>query len=177
MLHQLLSLFMIPIVSLSFLTNLFHSNRVLIEGSAMSPTLVDGDMILHEPFEPDELERFDIVVCHFPNRGNALFVERVVGLPGDTVEILNGILYVNGIGYQEDYVTGRPQNFSAISVPEGCYFLMGDNRANSRDSRFEGVGPLPLDMIVGRVTEITNRDADLGKPVPIDQASPAEGAE
>jgi len=117
-----------------------------------------------------EPERFDVVVCNYPGRIDAKtgarvnFVKRVVGLPGDTVEIQDGYLYVNGVRHEEKFLHERMVRdwpdaaFRAkymdgasgpYTVPEGHYFLMGDNRNNSNDSR--ATGPITRDMIVGKV--------------------------
>ena len=85
------------------------------------------------------------------------FVKRVVGLPGDTVELKDGYLYVNGEKYDEpyindDYRSGPLNTMSARVVPEGKYFVMGDHRNNSNDSR--SVGPIDRDMIVGHVRQV-----------------------
>ena len=100
-----------------------------------------------------EPERFDIVICHYPDRGATNFVKRVMGLPGETIEVKDGFVYINGelIDDSEfinpEYRQGRANNFDPYKIPEGCYFVMGDHRNNSNDSR--SVGPLPRNMIVG----------------------------
>ena len=98
-----------------------------------------------------------MVVCRYPGRGDTNFVKRVVGLPGDTVEVREGYLYVNGEKYGEPYIkdeyrTGRLNNFGPYEVPEGEYFVMGDHRNNSNDSRMQG--SLPRDMIIGHVRTV-----------------------
>ena len=75
-----------------------------------------------------------------------------MGLPGDTVEIKDGYLYVNGMKQEEKFLHERMNyNFGPVVVQEGHYFLMGDNRNNSNDSRNMRVGAVPRDMIVGKV--------------------------
>ncbi len=104
-----------------------------------------------------EPELFDVMVCNYPDRldGNGVrlnFVKRVVGLPGDTVEIKSGYLYVNGVKHEEKFLHERMEHdFGPYVVEEGHYFLMGDNRNNSNDSRNAKVGAVPRDMIVGKV--------------------------
>ena len=98
--------------------------------------------------------RFDVVICRYPGRGGTNFVKRVVGLPGDTVEIRNGYLYINGGKYDEPYIRDEYRNgslntFGPYTVPEGEYFVLGDHRNNSNDSRLQG--SLPRDMIIGHV--------------------------
>ena len=105
-----------------------------------------------------EPERFDVVVCNYPDRVNEKtgarlnFVKRVVGLPGDTVAIRGGYLYVNGEKVDEKFLHERMDtDYGPYTVPEGRYLLMGDNRNNSNDSRNPKVGPVTRDMIVGKV--------------------------
>ena len=93
----------------------------------------------------------------YPGRGDTNFVKRVVGLPGDTIEIRDGYLYVNGDRYEEPYVddeyrSGRLNTFGPYTVPEGEYFVMGDHRNNSNDSRSQGA--ISRDMIIGHVRTV-----------------------
>ena len=99
-------------------------------------------------------QRFDVVICRYPGRGDTNFVKRVVGLPGDTVEVRDGWLYVNGTRYDEPYISdqyrgGWLNTFGPCTVPEGEYFVMGDHRNNSNDSR--SVGTIPRSSIIGHV--------------------------
>ena len=107
--------------------------------------------------------RFDVVVCRYPNRGCTNFVKRVVGLPGDTVMVKDGYLYIMEAGsdqfvlqeepyINDSYRVGYGSNFGPYTVPEGSYFVMGDHRNNSNDSR--SVGPISRDMIIGHVRHV-----------------------
>ena len=102
-------------------------------------------------------QRFDIVICRYPGRGDTNFVKRIVGLPGDTVAIRNGYLYVNEIRYDEPYISdqyreGWLNTFGPYTVPAGEYFVMGDHRNNSNDSRSQGT--ISRDMIIGHVRTV-----------------------
>ena len=98
-----------------------------------------------------EPERFDVVVCRYPDRGSTNFVKRVVGLPGDTVQISGGYLYVNGVKYTEKFLSARMySDYGPYIVPEGHYFLMGDNRNRSSDSRDERLGAVDKRLIIGK---------------------------
>ncbi len=105
-------------------------------------------------------ERNDVVVCHYPNRTDSRgmqlnFVKRVVGLPGDTLEIKSGYLYVNGEKQEEKFLHERMwRDQGPWTVPEGSYFLLGDNRNHSNDSRNPDVGFVTREMIVGKVEGI-----------------------
>ena len=95
--------------------------------------------------------RGDVVVCHY-NGHTENYVKRVVALGGDTVAIEEGTLRVNGVPVPESYIKEpMVRDFDEVTVPHGYVFVMGDNRNASLDSRSEGVGPIPLDQIVGKV--------------------------
>lgn len=129
----------------------FVFTPVRVDGTSMLGTLHDKeymivtkyDYLFHDP------DRFDVVICHYPDRGNVSFVKRIVGIPGDTVSISGGVLYVNGEAVEEDYIDYPSYTMAEITVEEGHYFVMGDNRANSNDSRH--VGQLERNQINGKV--------------------------
>lgn len=140
---------------IAFVVRTFLFEPVRVEGGSMSNTLLNGEiMFVTKPeYLSGDPERFDVVICHYPARGNTNFVKRVVGLPGDTVEIKDGYLYVNGEKYEEEYLTYRPNyTMSAYTVPDGMYFVLGDNRSNSNDSHL--IGPVSRDMIKGHVRHV-----------------------
>lgn len=141
------------VIALVVRTFLFEPVRV--DGSSMSTTLVDGEvMFVTKPeYLLGDPQRFDVVICHYPNRGNTNFVKRVVGLPGDTVEVKDGFLYVNGEKYEEPYIVNRPNyTLAPYTVPDGEYFVLGDNRSNSNDSHL--IGPITREMIIGHVRSV-----------------------
>ena len=131
---------------------------VRVDGNSMYPTLKHGEIMIVNKMDyifGGEPGRFDVVICHYPNRGNTNFVKRVVGLPGDTVQVRDGYLIVNGVIYAEKFLHERTaEDFGPVVVPEGQYFVMGDNRNNSNDSRRSEVGPLDRDYIMGRVSAV-----------------------
>ena len=131
---------------------------VRVDGNSMYPTLKHGEIMMVNKWNyvrGGAPERFDVVICHYPNRGNTNFVKRVIGLPGDTVEIKDGYLIVNGVIYAEKFLHERPvENFGPYTVAEGQYFVMGDNRNNSNDSRRAEVGMLDRDYIMGKVSAV-----------------------
>ncbi len=133
----------------------------------MYPTIHNGEELIFETFDNNAaIRRFDVIVCHFPNHGDDNFIKRVVGLPGDTISVEDGYLYVNGDRYEEDYLVKRPNyNISMYTVPEGTYYLLGDNRSNSNDSHL--LGPFSRDLIVGRVIEVVVPTAgETCRPIP-----------
>lgn len=136
----------------------FFVEPVRVDGNSMYPTLKHGEVMIVSKMAyrfGGEPERFDVVICHYPNRGNTNFVKRVIGLPGDTVQVADGVLFVNGVSYPEKFLHERMlEDFGPYTVPEGRYFVMGDNRNNSNDSRRAEVGPLDREYIVGRVSAV-----------------------
>jgi signal peptidase I len=123
-----------------------------IPSVSMNPTLEIGDRVFVNKFvyRTSEPERGDIVVFRSTEGGNEDLIKRVVGLPGDTVEVRDGALFVNGEPREEPYLNKRfPDSgfYGPATVPPNHLFMMGDNRANSRDSRF--FGPVPFENIEG----------------------------
>lgn len=124
-----------------------------IPSSSMEPTLQINDRIIVSKLSYfwGEPQRGDIVVFKYPLDTKKDFVKRLIGMPGDTIEVKDGLVYINEKVYDEDYL---PEDlvingdFGPVVVPAGNYFMMGDNRNNSDDSRFWGF--LPEDLIVGK---------------------------
>jgi signal peptidase I len=128
---------------------LFENYRVV--GRSMIPTLEDDqylavnklDYRLHEP------QRGDIIVFRDPSSDERKLIKRVIGLSGELIEIREGQVYINSQPLDEPYIEAPPRYFyPPTQVPEGQYFVMGDNRNNSSDSH--NWGTLPRDMIVGK---------------------------
>lgn len=98
-------------------------------------------------------KRYDIVIFKYPDDESQLFIKRVIGLPGETVEIKDGKVYINGSDtpLEDSFVNGTPRgDFGPYEVPEDCYFMMGDNRNNSKDSRYWKNTYVRFDQIVGK---------------------------
>ncbi|WP_317273715.1 MULTISPECIES: signal peptidase I [Clostridium] len=129
----------IPIISafiIAFLINKFLLFKVLIPSESMVPTLNVGDrLFVTRVYNLDKLQRGDIVVFYSEELQEDL-IKRLIGLPGDKIEIINGVVYVNGEKLVEDYI-GTEDNFNGVyEVPEGKFFFLGDNRLYSKDSRY-----------------------------------------
>jgi len=168
-------------VAAALLIRSFIFEPVRVDGESMDDTLANGEIMLVTKYDYSttwlsffwqddatkesaprirfggDPKRFDVVICRYPNRGDTNFVKRVVGLPGDTIELRDGWLYVNGEMMEEKYIndayrTGRLNTFGPVTVPEGQFFVMGDHRNNSNDSR--SVGPIDRTMIVGHVRQV-----------------------
>ena len=139
----------------------FLFEPVRVDGQSMCDTLQDGEIMFTTKLEYwfGDPQRGDVVICKYPGRGNTNFVKRVMGIPGDTIYILNNVVYRNGEALQEPYLTpDRNDNgfcMAPFELGEGEYFVMGDNRDNSHDSRnyYSSTQPSAItrDMIIGHV--------------------------
>lgn len=122
----------------------------IISGSSMEPTYQDGSVVISNTilFEP-ELQ--DIVI-YSDNNGFDV-IKRVIGTPGDTVEILQGTVLVNEVALEEGYTLGAADSMPMVKLAPDAFFLIGDHRTpgESYDSRSEGIGAIPLDAIKGEV--------------------------
>ena len=123
-------------VVLAILINKFLIFKVYIPSSSMEPTLNVGDnLFVTRVYNPEKLHRGDIVVFESKEL-NETVIKRLIGLPGDTIKIDGGVVYVNGKKLDEPYVKNPMDTYGEYKVPEGKYFFLGDNRANSNDARF-----------------------------------------
>lgn len=143
-------------VAIALVIRSFLFEPVKVIGSSMLDTLVDGEiMFVTKPeYLLGDPQRGDVVICHYPDRTD-YFVKRVIAIPGDTIEITGTSVSVNGEKLSEDYLTPDRSRFdhtmAARTLLEDEYFVMGDNRDNSNDSRAAAVGPLKRSQIVGHV--------------------------
>ena len=156
----LLYLILIVLIMFSIRTVMFDPVRV--DGRSMLDTLTDGEVMMVDrmAYAFRTPERGDIVLCYYPDEyyttqelAYASRVKRVIAVAGDTIETVDGEVYVNGERIDEPYLTPDRiggQYIRRQTVPEGCVYVLGDNRAVSRDSRYETVGAIPLYRIVGK---------------------------
>lgn len=144
--------------AMAFVVRTFIFEPVRVDGSSMLNTLVNGEYMIATKFDYllGDPERFDIVICDYPNTDDGMYrVKRVIGLPGETVELIAGDLYINGEHIDQDFdMTPNEAYFGPFAVPEGHYFVLGDNRNNSKDSRSTLVGALDRRMIKGHVRAV-----------------------
>ena len=113
--------------------------NVTVPSGSMISTIQPGDrvMALRFPYYFTEPQRGDIAVFKYPDDETMLYIKRVIATGGETVEGIDGVVYVNGEPLDEPYINGEPtDDFGPYEVPEGCYFMMGANRNNSLDSRY-----------------------------------------
>ena len=145
------------VLVLAFSMNQLGVALSVVNGSSMEPTLHDGDRLLINKFYflVNPPERKDVVTFQDPHKPGRYLVKRVVGIPGDTVEIRDSHLYVNGKKMNEQYIdTGiEDGNYGPVKVKAGTVFVLGDNRHKfaSRDSRYESVGLVPYELLEGKV--------------------------
>lgn len=126
------------------LINLFVISPVKVSGSSMAPTLSDKQYMYQLKME--KIKRFDIVTFHAPDV-DKVYIKRVIGLPGDVVDYQSGEMTINGEAIVEDYILELSAEEYRVTVPEGQYFVLGDNRNNSTDSRL--IGCVPKSSIIG----------------------------
>lgn len=129
----------------------FATGRYRVEGDSMLPTVHPDEYVLLDKvsYMIGEPERGDIVVFHYPFGTERDFIKRVIGLPGDTVAITNGVVTVNGQPLDEPYISAPPRSpDNTWTLGPDQFFVMGDNRNNSSDSR--SWGPLERKYLVGR---------------------------
>ena len=141
----------IPVVA-ALLIHQYLFTFARVDGTSMLDTLHENNIMgvsrLH--YRLNEPQRGEIITCHYPEDGTKLFVKRIIGLPGETIEIREGTVYIDGEPIAETYLTRvDDQSMDPITLAKDEIFVMGDNRPVSRDSR--AVGPLTLDEIYGRV--------------------------
>src|ERR1041384_2656515 len=136
-----------------FLIGVFLYQPVKVEGGSMEPGLEDQERIFINKlvYHFESIERGDIVVFHYPRDPRKSFIKRVIGLPGDRIRITYGRVYVNGVMLAESYVPPDYQDarsYPETVIPENAYFVLGDHRSMSNDSR--EIGPVMRSFIYGK---------------------------
>jgi signal peptidase I len=131
----------------------FVAQAFRVQGTSMLPVLEDGERIIVNKFTYrfHPIERGDVVVFWFPRDPTVSFIKRVVALPGETVEVRAGTVFVNGQRLKEDYVESKfrdDETYSAVEIRRGFYYVLGDHRNSSNDSR--SWGEVPEKYIYGR---------------------------
>lgn len=151
-LYEILKTILI-IVSIAFLIRYFIIQPFVVEGSSMQPSLSDGDYILIDKitYRAATPKRGEVIVFKFPQNPKLNFIKRIIGLPGEKVEVNSEGVFINGIKLVEDYTNVPKEKVSPLTIQlnENQFFVMGDNRDHSSDSR--SWGPLPKINILGKV--------------------------
>lgn len=143
-------------IAAAYIVVQYVGERTAVDGDSMYPALSDGDNLIVDKisYRFTDPKRFDIVVFPFRYQEDTFYIKRVVGLPGETVQIYDGSVYINGkllndpYGYEEISNPGLASD--AITLGEQEYFVLGDNRNNSSDSREPSVGTITRSELIGK---------------------------
>lgn len=137
----------VVIIAVALLIKEFVFTLIIVNGDSMVPTLKDNDIMFLDKFSYhfNDIERFDIVVC---KDNDGYLVKRVIGLPGEVIYFNDNQLYVNGKKIKEDFNHGITNDFGEVKIKENEFFVMGDNRDISLDSR--KLGSFPRKDILGK---------------------------
>ena len=151
------SIYLLVVLCAAYLIITYVGQRTQVSGSSMETTLSDGDNLLVDQitYRFSEPKRFDIIVFPFQYDTDTYYIKRIIGMPGETVQIdYDGNIYINGSLLEESYGREVIQNpgraAEPITLGEDEYFVMGDNRNNSSDSRDPSVGNIHRKDIIGR---------------------------
>ena len=149
--------YILIIIGLTYLIITYVGQRTRVSGSSMETTLSDGDNLIVDKlsYRFQDPKRFDIVVFPYKYEENTYYIKRIIGLPGDTVQVKDGYTYINGELLESD-IYGAEVMIEAgvasepITLGEDEYFVLGDNRNHSLDSRDPSVGILKREDLIGR---------------------------
>ena len=118
---------------------------IKVNGTSMSPTLLPNELMILNKIGKNNLNRFDIVV---DKEKKKYIIKRIIALPGESVAYIDGKLYINEKVVKDDYSKSRTNDFNEIKLANDEYFVMGDNRSVSSDSRY--IGPIKKEQIIGK---------------------------
>jgi len=138
---------------IGLLVHSFLITVLIVRGRSMEPNFLDGQILTVDKlaYRRDLPQRSDVVAMYFPGEIQKRFIKRIVGLPGEHIELHSGQLMINGRSVQEDYLASTTLSSGDIDLvlQQNEYFVLGDNRGNSSDSR--AWGPVPKSFLIGRV--------------------------
>ena len=134
----------VAIIALIIIVRIYIITPVRVDGSSMDKTLNDGDILLL--YKMTKIDRFDIVVLD-EEYDDEIIIKRIIGLPGETIEIKDNKIYINDIEMPDDYAYGDTSDYEKTTLADDEYFILGDNRLISKDSRY--FGPVKKDEIMG----------------------------
>lgn len=149
-------IYLVILFAVAWLLLRYVGEQTQVSGESMYPTLCDGDNLVVDKvsYHFTDPGRFDIIVFPFQYQKDTFYIKRIIGLPGETVQISDGKIYINGRILEEDFGYEEIKNpglaSSPITLGQDEYFVLGDNRNNSTDSREPSVGNVSRDLIIGR---------------------------
>ena len=151
-----MALYIAVVLCITFLVVRYVGQRTQVDGHSMENTLFDGDNLIVDKisYRFTDPKRFDIIVFPYHYKEDTYYIKRIIGLPGETVQIRDGEIYIDGAILEEYYgketmlTSGRAAD--QIQLGEDEYFVLGDNRNHSEDSRFDDVGNIERSEIIGR---------------------------
>lgn len=163
--NRLTVMWVVIVLLAALLLRCFVFQNTMVQGDSMYPNYFDGEQVLVEKltYLLREPQRGEVIICRYDDTGDAM-IKRVIGLPGETVEVRDGAIYIDGealdeSAYWNDYIVS---DMAPVTVPEDHVFVVGDNRNWSLDSR--AVGPVPYYRIIGKAMCIIWPFEDFGRP-------------
>lgn len=138
---------------IGFAINTYIIANAEVPSGSMETTVMTGDRIIINrlAYINESPKRGDIISFYFPDDESQNYLKRILALPGETIEGKDGIIYINGEPLEDDYTSIISyDDFGPFTVPENCYFVMGDNRTNSYDSRYWQHKFVPIESIIGK---------------------------
>lgn len=151
------SIYLVVVLLATYLIITYVGQRTRVNGSSMEPMLTNGDNLIVDKisYRFNEPERYDIIVFPFKYEEKTYYIKRIIGLPGETVQIDDaGNIYIDGELLEESYgkevINDAGRASEPITLLDDEYFVLGDNRNDSSDSRVESVGNIKRDDIIGR---------------------------
>ena len=150
-------LYIAVIVGLTYLIITYVGQRTMVSGDSMETTLSNGDNLIVDKisYRFRDPERFDIIVFPYKYEENTYYIKRIIGMPGETIHIMDGYVYINGERLESDIYGNELMEYAnlastPIDLGEDEYFVLGDNRNHSSDSRDPSVGVLTREDLIGR---------------------------
>ena len=149
-------LYIAVIIGVTWLIITFVGQRTRVSGHSMEATLHDGDNLIVDKlsYRFRDPKRFEIIVFPYRHKENTYYIKRIIGLPGETVQVKDGYVYIDGEKLDENYGLEVMEDAGIAAEPielgEDEYFVLGDNRNHSSDSRDPSVGILHRDELIGR---------------------------
>jgi len=150
-------IYILVIIGLTYLIITYVGQRTKVSGSSMETTLSDGDNLIVDKisYRFKDPERYDIIVFPYKYESHTYYIKRIIGMPGETIQIMNGYVYIDGELLETDIYGNEVMEYAnlanaPITLGENEYFVLGDNRNHSSDSRDPSVGVLERDDLIGR---------------------------